>query len=102
MAASRLDKAATSRLSARGKGADGAAAPAALGLKAKPERDVKRNKGFRLDSRAILRLETLLERVGEATGRRVSESTVVAGVLLLGARVDVEELVAAVKEAAWE
>ena len=101
MAASRLDKAATSRLSARGKGAAGAA-PAALGLKAKPARDVKRNKGFRLDSRAILRLETLLERVCETTGRRVSESAVVAGVLLLGARVDVEELVAAVKEAAWE
>ena len=52
--------------------------------------------------RDIARLEELVERVGEATGRRVAEAALIGGVLLLGERASVEELVEAVKESAWE
>lgn len=93
--AKRLEGARPSRLSAQD-----SAAPAPR-LKTL-EKEKKRNKGFRLSARDIARLEALIERVGEATGRRISEAALVGGVLLLGERVPVEDLVQAVKDSDWE
>lgn len=66
------------------------------------EKEKKRNKGFRLSEHDIARLGALIERVGEATGRRISEAALVGGVLLLGERVPVDDLVQAVKDSDWE
>ena len=66
------------------------------------EKEKKRNKGFRLSAHDIARLEALIERVGESTGRRISEAALIGGVLLLGERVPVDDLVQAVKDSDWE
>ena len=66
------------------------------------EKEKKRNKGFRLSAHDIARLENLIERVGEATGRWISEAALIGGVLLLGERVPVDDLVQAVKDSDWE
>ena len=91
----RLEGAGASRLSS---GGDRSGAPKLRSL----DHTRKRNKGFRMKPRDIARLEELVERVGEATGRRVAEAALIGGVLLLGERASVEELVEAVKESAWE
>lgn len=67
-----------------------------------PARQTKRTKSFRLDPRDIARLGALIERVGEATGRRVTEAAVIGGVLLLGEKTTTTKLVTAIKDAAWE
>ena len=66
------------------------------------DKEKKRNKGFRMSSHDIARLEALIQRVGEATGRRISEASLIGGVLLLGERAPVDELVQAVKDSDWE
>lgn len=67
-----------------------------------PVRQTKRTKSFRLGLHDIARLEALIERVGEATGRRVTEAAVIGGVLLLGKKAATAKLVTAIKNAAWE
>lgn len=92
----RLENADASRLSRQG-----GPPPATPRLRA-PGRQAKRTKSFRLDPRDIARLEALIERVGEATGRRVTEAAVIGGVLLLGKKTATTKLVTAIKDAAWE
>ena len=94
--AKRLENAAASRLSRQG----GPLAEAPR-LNA-PVRQTKRTKSFRLGLHDIARLEALIDRVGEATGRRVTEAAVIGGVLLLGKKTATAKLITAVKDAAWE
>ena len=56
-------------------------------------KEEKRNKGFRMSSHDIARLKALIERVGEGTGRGISEAALIGGVLLLGERAPVDNLV---------
>ena len=92
----RLEAAGASKLSRQGE-----AAVEVPRLKRR-KRETKRPKSFRLHPRDLARLEALIERVGEATGRRIAEADLIAGVLFLGEKVTTQRLVAAVKDAAWE
>lgn len=94
--AKRLENASASRLSRQG------ISPTETPRLNTPPRQTKRTKSFRLDPRDIARLATLIERVGEATGRRATEAAVIGGVLLLGEKTATAKLVTAIKDAAWE
>ena len=63
---------------------------------------VARNKTFRLFPRDLGRLRGLIERLGAATGRRVSEADVVRAGLLLAEKADPEKLLGALKDSVWE
>ena len=63
---------------------------------------VFKNKTFRLLAKDLARLRDLVERVGMASGRRVSEADVVKAGLFLASKATPEELLSAVKDALWD
>lgn len=96
---SRLEGPEASKLSRRAEGA--AAGPEGLQRLSGGRREIKRSKSFRLHPRDIGRLEALVERVGDATGRRVSASVLVSGALMLAEKAEVGDVIEAIKDAAW-
>ena len=63
---------------------------------------VFKNKTFRLLAKDLARLRDLVEKVGMASGRRVSEADVVKAGLFLASKATPEELLRAVKDALWD
>ena len=63
---------------------------------------VYKNKTFRLFAKDLTRLRDLVETVGMASGRRVSEADVVRAGLFLAAKVTPDELLGAVKDSLWD
>ena len=63
---------------------------------------VFKNKTFRLLAKDLARLRDLVEKVGMASGRRVSEADVVKAGLFLASKATPEELLSAVKDALWD
>ena len=63
---------------------------------------VFKNKTFRLLAKDLARLRDLVEKVGLASGRRVSEADVVKAGLFLASKATPEELLSAVKDALWD
>ena len=61
-----------------------------------------RNKTVRLFPRDLGRLRELTERLGMATGRRVSEADVMRAALFLADKAKPEALLSALKDSAWE
>ena len=61
-----------------------------------------RNKTVRLFPRDLGRLKGLSERLGMVTGRRVSEANVIRAALLLADKTNVDMLLVALKDSAWE
>ena len=61
-----------------------------------------RNKTFRLFARDLARLRDLTERLGMATGRRVTEANVMRAGLLLAEKASPEALLEALKDSVWE
>ena len=61
-----------------------------------------RNKTVRLFPRDLGRLREMSERLGMVTGRRVSEANVIRAALLLADKAEPDELLAALKDSAWE
>ena len=98
MAAKRgLAEAEGSKLSRRG-----AAGAGRLEGLTSPTAVAARNKTVRLFPRDLGRLRELTERLGMATGRRVSEADVMRAALFLADRAKPQVLLAALKDSVWE
>ncbi len=95
----RLADAEGSKLSrASGLGSGGSGLAALTSSTAVPAR----NKTVRLFPRDLGRLRGLTDRLGTATGRRVSEADVLRAALLLADRAESELLLTALKDSVWE
>ena len=69
---------------------------------AKPRLPQRRTHSIRLSGIEEARLQRLIERVGEEAGRPLKEPDILRGLLVLGERVDLPQLLDAVRRAAFD
>ena len=67
-----------------------------------PRKTTRRPKSFRLGINDIDRLRRLSQKLGEEAGRPINDTDTLKGLLLLGEKTDVRELLDAIKDAVFE
>ena len=96
-----LADAGISKLARQVQGEEGRAAPDAPALM-KSAASSHQPKSYRLTPADLARLRSTTARVGETAGRPISETDLIKGLLLIGARTDAKKLLAAIKDAVFE
>jgi hypothetical protein len=97
MARKSLSDAADSKLTQRQEGRGETPPPLVT-----PRRTSRRPKSFRLGVNDIDRLRRLSQKLGEEAGRHINDTDTLKGLLLLGEKTDVRELLTAIKDAVFE